>query len=333
METETNAEGLERQGANRRSIPRFDVDENAQVLLVNHGSTLSCRIVDLSLGGCRIRTNERFQAGVMVRVEVSFKVRGLAFRFSGVSQWTNAKHLVGIRFLDVTSRRREELAEALGEVKEENAAKAAKAAEEQRAAEKLAADEEALERLTWVEQKNQALSEALPDQAAKPQSAAQDSNQIEDSEFVPQSTESSSKDSLSSLDAQPELGKQPVQPVAAAVKQDRRAQARQDVDTSAIIFLVKIASKINGRILDLSLGGCRIHTEDRFPVGIYTRVETEFRLEGLPFRLAGVVQAIHDRQRQNVGIRFLDMSDRKREQLEQLIEEIQEMRKSANGEI
>jgi hypothetical protein len=73
------------------------------------------------------------------------------------------------------------------------------------------------------------------------------------------------------------------------------------------------------------VGGCRIRTDERFPVGIYTRVETEFRLEGLPFRLGGVIQAVHDRDRRLVGIRFLDMSIRKREQLEQLIEEIEEL--------
>jgi len=314
----TSAGALEPQRSNRRNIPRFDVDEDAQLLLVSHGSNLGCRIIDLSLGGCRIYTHERFQAGVLVRVEVSFRVRGLAFRFSGVTQWTDGRHLIGIRFLDVIFRRRDELAEALSEVEVELAAKAAKAAEEQRVAEKLAADEEALERLTWAEQKNQALSEVPPEQADESQALAMDSSEITDSELAQQPDESASESAL---------------PVAATVKQDRRAQARQEVDTSAVIFLVKIASKINGRILDLSLGGCRIHTDESFPVGIYTRVETEFRLEGLPFRLAGVVQAIHDRQRQNVGIRFLDMSDRKREQLEQLIEEIQEMRKSLDGEI
>ncbi len=105
---------------------------------------------------------------------------------------------------------------------------------------------------------------------------------------------------------------------------DRREASREEVDTSAVIFLIKIASRLRGRILDLSLGGCRIRADERFPVGIYTRVETEFQLEGLPFRLGGVVQAIHDKH--TVGIRFLDMSSRKREQVEQLMEDIREMR-------
>jgi hypothetical protein len=118
-------------------------------------------------------------------------------------------------------------------------------------------------------------------------------------------------------------------PQAMPASCDRREASREEVDTSAVIFLIKIASKLQGRILDLSLGGCRIRTDERFPVGIFTRAETEFRLEGLPFRLGGVIQVIHDRH--TVGIRFLDMSSRKREQVEQLMEDIREMREQEIG--
>jgi c-di-GMP-binding flagellar brake protein YcgR len=112
---------------------------------------------------------------------------------------------------------------------------------------------------------------------------------------------------------------------------DRREATREEVDTTAVIHLINVASRLQGRILDLSLGGCRIRTDERFPVGIYTRVETEFRVKGLPFQLGGVIQAIHDRERRNVGIRFLDMSSRKREQVEQLIEDFREMRERDLG--
>jgi c-di-GMP-binding flagellar brake protein YcgR len=111
--------------------------------------------------------------------------------------------------------------------------------------------------------------------------------------------------------------------VSLEAKRDRRAQARHPVDTAAAILLIKIGSRLRGRIEDLSASGCRILCDERFPVGIYTRVETEFCLEGLPFRLGGVIQAIHDRR--TVGIRFLDMSGRKREQIEQLIVEIEQV--------
>ena len=111
---------------------------------------------------------------------------------------------------------------------------------------------------------------------------------------------------------------------AKPIGRDRREASREEVDTTVVIFLIKIASRLQGRILDLSLGGCRIRTEERFPVGIYTRVEIEFHHKGLPFRLAGVIQAMHDKH--TIGIRFLDISSRKREHVEQLIEEIREMR-------
>jgi c-di-GMP-binding flagellar brake protein YcgR len=107
----------------------------------------------------------------------------------------------------------------------------------------------------------------------------------------------------------------------AGQKPDRREYPRYDVDGNATIYLLKMASMLRGRILDISLGGCRIQTTQRFPVGIYCRVETEFSLDGIPFRLVGVTQSIHDRN--TIGIRFLDMSERKREQLVQFVREIE----------
>lgn len=100
----------------------------------------------------------------------------------------------------------------------------------------------------------------------------------------------------------------------------RVVERRHAIDTSAAIRLIDLAADVHGHIVDISFGGCRIRTERRFPLGIFRRVEVEFRIEGLPFRLGGVTQTIHDPF--NVGIRFLDLSDRKREQLLQLIEEI-----------
>lgn len=106
----------------------------------------------------------------------------------------------------------------------------------------------------------------------------------------------------------------------------RIVQHRYAVDTTAIIRLIDLAADLLGHIVDISLGGCRIHTDRRFPLGIFRRVEVEFRIDGLPFRLGGVTQTIHDPF--NVGIRFLDLSDRKREQLLQLIDEIRKSRSS-----
>jgi hypothetical protein len=103
---------------------------------------------------------------------------------------------------------------------------------------------------------------------------------------------------------------------------ERRAQPRRIVDARANLLLVKGGSALRGRILNLSLIGCRIHCDEKFRVGIYTRVETEFRLGGMPFLLAGVIQAIHGPR--DLGIRFLDISPRKQEQIQLIMDEIEE---------
>ncbi len=101
------------------------------------------------------------------------------------------------------------------------------------------------------------------------------------------------------------------------------------VDTRALLVLVKTGITMPGHILNLSLGGCCLRTQERFNVGIYVRVEAEFFLRGLPFRLAGVTQAILDKH--TVGIRFLDMSERKREHLLELIAEMEQDEPKGGG--
>jgi hypothetical protein len=366
---------------NRRVLPRFPVDEEATLLLVNHGARIPCRIVDISQGGCRLLSRERFQAGIMVRVEVHFKVRGLAFRFSGVTQWTDSRHQVGIRFIDVIPRRRDELIEALEELAAELAIREAeRAAMEPEEDPSLSVrPDDPLELILDSEaeadaQTVQASEEVSPDAdepdvpLETPASSARPSYleslfarpfsaPVTPSEATPEEEPASTpapveKPEADRLQPTPEAGPEarpdrpavperpvfearklgplgPAQPVTATVpapaapsKRERRSQERHTVDTTAVLYLVKIASRLSGRILDLSMSGCRIRTDERFPVGIYTRIEIEFHLEGLPFRLGGVVQAIHDRH--HIGIRYLDISDRKREQLAQLIEEIKE---------
>jgi hypothetical protein len=323
MEPAEKAEELVAGQQNLRAVPRFEVDVDANLLLVAHGLNLPCHVMDLSLTGCRLRTKERFPTRGVVRVEVNFKVRGLAFRFCGMTQWTDGRNQVGIRFVDLSARREDEFLEAIAEVQADDAAKqvaekeAAEEAEAMRIAEEQAAAQVATE---------QSLAQSGCDSEEPPAQAARINPIIEQASPEPR-TLSVQPWAGGFHRAEPSLvGPSLVRPS----KCERRLQSREGVETSASIVLINAASRLNGRILDLSPGGCRIETEERFPVGIYTRVETEFRLEGLSFRLGGVIQAIHDRC--HVGIRFLDMSPRKREQLEQLIEEIEELKRAWDRE-
>jgi hypothetical protein len=123
MEEEGTAEGLVTEREERRACPRHAVEEPAAIVILERGASFRCSVLDLSMTGCRLRTSLRFPGSAWDRVEVSFKLRGISMRFSGVIQWIDGRQKIGIRFADLTTRRREELAEVLTEVNALNSAK------------------------------------------------------------------------------------------------------------------------------------------------------------------------------------------------------------------
>ncbi len=262
------------------------------LLFMGPGKAMPGSVVDLSQDGCCIRTKERCSMRVQWPLEVAFKINGTSFQFSGILQWTNGRDLLGIHFVNMAPRRMVELAKIICEMESAAASKTE--------AVKMAVTDD-----------TPALAERQMSPLAEGTDRAGNSPEAINLPLPSQPAASSCYAEAAS------------QIATASAGRDRRKTTRHDVDTSATIFLVNVGSTLRGRILDLSLSGCRIRTNERFPVGIYTRVETEFRLEGLPFRLGGVIQAIHDRN--HVGIRFLDLSERKREQVSDLIAEIDEL--------
>ena len=285
----------------RRTHPRYPVDEDSLLVLVHCGLPMKARIVELSLEGCRIRTCEQFTGNPGQRVEACFKVKGFTFRFGGVVRWTNGRNLVGIHFENVIQRRKTDLTEVIDEI----AASAPEPAESSR-------------------QQDAGIAPPVPaknPRATGPKLLEMKAVKTIEPPAVPKANEPVVHAPVEDAGPQAAIESQ-AHPSAGHC--DRRRQLRHEVDSFATIFLVKVGSALRGRIADLSLSGCRIYTDERFPVGIYTRVEAEFHLQGLPFRLGGVIQAIHNRN--TVGIRFLDLSERKRQQVLDLIGEIEETR-------
>lgn len=306
-ETDPAAGAVNKQAKQRRQQSRCRVEEDANLVLLNQGTPLACIIEDLSLGGCRLRMEKKFLAGTMVRAEVNFKVCGVAQKLIGVTQWTDGDRVVGIRFVDMSERRASALAESISDVEIQAAIEA-----------KLAAEEEAEQSASESDAAASAIeAEALNDSAiANPRPSAS-------TPAAPVPGDPNSAHTAPVASANSAAATTSAESKSSAEKpRERRAHPRLNVDSNAIIRLVDLAADIPGRIIDLSVGGCLIHTTQRFPVGIFRRVETEFRLNGLPFRLGGVTQTIYDPHR--VGIRFLDMSDRKREQLLELVAEVME---------
>ena len=287
-------DGFRARQPERRSDPRYSVDEDSVVIFLGYGAPQQARLVDLSQEGCRLRLKERVNVCARLSVEIFFRINGVSLRFPGVVQWTNSSNVLGVRFVNIVPRRMVELATVICEMEES------------------------------AEARGDAVNLLVAEQEAPNVAARNAMGRVEDGSREPVAVAGMELPGTEPPGVPAALAQTATQTARTPTRRERRQKTRHDVDTLATIFLVKIGSTLRGRIVDLSLSGCRIRTDDRFPVGICTRVETEFRLEGLPFRLGGVIQAIHDRN--TVGIRFLDLSERKREQVLELIGEIEQLR-------
>jgi hypothetical protein len=118
-------------GLNRRCTPRFALETEARLLLVGHGRSINCRVLDLSLKGCRVQTGGESLAGVHVLVEVTFTVNKIPLRLAGVIRRSKGEDEVGIEFAALSERRMAEWAGVVNEVRaiaalkaEEDAARA-----------------------------------------------------------------------------------------------------------------------------------------------------------------------------------------------------------------
>ncbi len=115
-------------GEDRRAHPRFSVDEEARMLLVGHGHSSECRVLDLSIEGCRLQFCGRILPALQMRVEITFTINRIPFRVGGVIQRNSGLGELGVRFPDMTAHRKAEWAEIVAEVQERAVAKAGRAA-------------------------------------------------------------------------------------------------------------------------------------------------------------------------------------------------------------
>src|SRR5580658_7714013 len=87
-------------GPERRAHPRHAVNCPVMVLPISGAVKMSGTMSDLSIGGCRIVTEQPFQPGLLVRVEVQFQPCGVAFRIVGVTTGSRQTKSFAVRFLD-----------------------------------------------------------------------------------------------------------------------------------------------------------------------------------------------------------------------------------------
>lgn len=125
MHVHEQADELPSEHEDRRTCPRFALEEPSAIVVLNQGIGFRCNVLDLSISGCRLRTGSRFPGSAWDCVEISFQLGGVALRINGEIQWIDGRQKAGIRFMNLTMRRREELAKVLAEANAQNAALAA----------------------------------------------------------------------------------------------------------------------------------------------------------------------------------------------------------------
>lgn len=106
--------------------------------------------------------------------------------------------------------------------------------------------------------------------------------------------------------------------------EERRQDPRQSLHSVAAIYPIELGGKINAWILNLSLGGCRLQLEGEASIEPQVRLEVGFFYEGLPFRVSGILLGTYGEH--EVGIQFVDVSERNHHRLEELIKELEAQR-------
>jgi len=117
MEPALAGQGAER-NRERRHHPRQKMHSVAAIYPIEHGGKLNAWILNLSLGGCRLRLETDALIDVQVRVEVGFFFEGMPFRVGGMVQGNYAKQEVGIKFVDVSERNRKRLEDLIAELQD-----------------------------------------------------------------------------------------------------------------------------------------------------------------------------------------------------------------------
>jgi hypothetical protein len=102
---------------------------------------------------------------------------------------------------------------------------------------------------------------------------------------------------------------------------ERRAHPRYAVDAAATLVVVNQGATFSGRLFDVSLDGCGVCTNIRQPFPAPVLVEITFKIDGIGFRLGGMMERTGE---QNVvGVRFGPMALRRREALLELLAELE----------
>jgi len=293
-------------GRERRISDRYPMGD-ARGTLIYSGEKNTCNVIDISLDGCLIRTHERFPYGALAYVEVDLHIYGLILHIGGVTQWTHKEHLIGVRFIHPTMRAKNELAglltclvdsDAVEEIKE-----AIAEANTDRILSPILSAEHPVVKKPKLETKPSQKVASNPSEASTAEPAQQAPIPATP---VPLTVQTVPIVKIAPPESEPEY-----QPTEALGESD---------DWSADLHFLKDGSHLHGTVVDLGMDGCGFQMAYPYAGDYPCRIEVEFKMRGLPFRLGGVTEPSGEEC--VVGIHFLDLSPRSQQQLAQLLEEI-----------
>ena len=274
--------GRDARGRDRRVNERFELN-NAPGSLIHEGFSIPCEVVDISLSGCCVRTREAFTAGALAHVRVVVPILGMVLNIWGITQWTRREHLIGVRFIHPSTQSKNQLVALLTCLVDRSAADFVRAA------------------VAGAVQSGTPMI-VLEHPLAQPECGTP-SPSTEEEEFQ-------------------EPAPAPVLPrrERPELDGDHKAQDLEEGEYPAVLHFLKDDSQLAGHMVDLSLEACMVGMNQPFARGKQVRVEVEFQMRGLHFRLLGVTKAVHGKR--TVEILFLEMSGRKRGDLTQVISEL-----------
>jgi hypothetical protein len=106
-------------GKERRIHHRYDIEANAKLAVVNSDCNLECTVLELSLGGCRVHTELPSTIELGTQVEVQFVSCGYPLRMPAKIQGKHGDHILGLKYLEMSTRIRERLKSLIWEVAED----------------------------------------------------------------------------------------------------------------------------------------------------------------------------------------------------------------------
>jgi hypothetical protein len=274
-------------GRERRVADRFDLN-NAVGSLVHKGARIPCKMVDISLTGCCVRTPEPFLAGALETVRVVFPIFEMILSIWGVTQWVRGEQLLGIHFRHPNPQSKNQLAALLTCLIDKSAAEVVK---------------KAMAEIAANPGENPILQLEHPPAAP---STVEDEPELEPLEILEEY-------------AAPEVQLPPA-PVRPVLRCEEKVLSMEVGESPATLTLLGDAGALGGDVVDLSLTGCLMRLFHPKALRLKVQAEVSFHMQGLPFRLAGITREMHDKR--TVEIQFSQMSRRSRDDLNQVITEL-----------